>query len=340
MNEPILFTEWDCRGVRLRNRIVMSPMCMYSCAQRDGRVESWHKTHYPSRAVGGAGLIVVEATAVRPEGRISPEDLGIWSEEHIPGLRELCALVQEAGAKIGIQLAHAGRKSKSGDRIVAPSAIPFDEGSATPEAMTASDLRDVVEAFRDGARRARDAGFDVVELHAAHGYLLNSFLSPLTNRRTDAYGGGREGRFRLLGEAIEAVRTVWDGPLFVRFSADEYAPGGSTMEDMIDYATRAKALGVDLIDVSSGGVVPARVEPYPGYQIPYAESIRRGANVPVGAVGLIAEPELAEHTLRAERADLIFLGRELLRQPYWPLHAARTLGAAPPLPKPYERAWL
>lgn len=335
-----LFAPKDIRGVTFRNRIVMSPMCMYSCFEKDGRITPWHVAHYASRAVGGVGLVMTEATAVLPEGRISNEDLGIWSDAHVEGLRQVTDACRAAGAKTGIQLAHAGRKSEADGRIVAPSAIAFNERYRTPEAMTEADIAAAIAAFRDGARRAKEAGFDVVELHAAHGYLLNEFLSPLTNVRTDRYGGDAEGRFRLPLETIEAVREAWDGPLFVRLSLNEYAEGGTPLADFVEFARRAKALGVDLVDCSSGGVVPARVEAYPGYQVPAAEVVRREADIAVGAVGLIAEPAFADHLVRAGRADLVFLGRALLREPYWPLHAAKALGAAAPIPKQYERGWM
>ena len=334
-----LFAPADIRGVSFRNRVAMSPMCMYSCFAKDGKATPWHVAHYASRAVGGVGLVLTEATAVAPEGRISDEDLGIWSDEHIDGLRDVAAACRDAGAKVGIQLAHAGRKSQAVGRALAPSAVPFADGYRTPVAMSEADVAAAVAAFREGAARAKRAGFDVVEIHAAHGYLLNEFLSPLANRRDDRYGGGREGRFRMLGETIQSVREAWDGPLFLRLSLDEYAEGGNAMEDFVWYARRAKALGVDLIDCSTGGVVPARVDAYPGYQVPYAERIRREADIAVGAVGLIAEPEFAEHLVRAGRADFVFLGRELLRNPYWPLHAAKALRAEAPVPKQYARGW-
>lgn len=335
-----LFSGLDIRGVAFRNRIAMSPMCMYSCLAEDGTATPWHTIHYASRASGGAGLIIVEATSVAPEGRISNQDLGIWSDDHARALREVTAACRREGARTGIQLAHAGRKSMSDGRTVAPSAIAFDERSPVPEEMSAREIAQTVAAFREGARRAKEAGFDVIELHAAHGYLLNEFLSPLANKRGDAYGGSREGRFRMLGETILAVRELWSGPLFLRLSLDEYAPGGNTMEDFVWIAKEAKALGVDLIDCSSGAVVPARIAPYPGYQVPYAERIRREADIAVGAVGLISEPAFAEHLVRAGRADLVLLGRELLRDPYWPLRAAKALGVQPPVPKPYERGWM
>lgn len=336
-----LFSPYRIRGVEFRNRVVMSPMCMYSCFENDGKATGWHIVHYASRAQGGAGLIMLEATAVVPEGRISDRDLGIWSDEHTEGLRGIAAACAAAGAKTGIQLAHAGRKSESSGRNVAPSAVPYREGAPVPEEMSTADIEQTIRAFRSAARRAKEAGFDVIELHAAHGYLLSEFLSPLANRRTDGYGGSRERRFRMLGETIAAVREVWDGPLFVRMSLNEYAPGGNTPEDFIWFAREAKKLGTDLIDCSTGGVVPAqgKIEPYPGYQVPMAERVRQEADIPVGAVGLITEPSFAEYLIRSEKADLVFLGRVLLRDPYWPLRAAKELGVQPPFPVQYERGW-
>lgn len=338
--KSILFSAFDIRGTVFPNRIVMSPMCMYSCINKDGKITPWHITHYASRAAGGAGLVMLEATAVRPDGRITEQCLGIWSDDHVEGLREVAAQCHASNAKIGIQLAHAGRKSLVEGRLIAPSAIAFDDTSRTPDAMTDEDIKEVIGAYLAAAKRAEAATVDVIEIHAAHGYLLNEFLSPLANRREDCYGRDRDGRFRLLGEVIAAIRSEWAGPLFVRLSLNEYDPGGNTMEDFIHYARRAKALGADLIDCSSGGVVPARVRAFPGYQVPYAEKIRQEANIPVGAVGLISEPDFAEYLVQSERADLVFLGRELLRNPYWPLHAAKALSVQPGYPAQYERAWL
>ncbi|KYD25119.1 NADPH dehydrogenase NamA [Geobacillus sp. FSL W8-0032] len=335
----MLFSPYTIGGLTLKNRIVMSPMCMYSCETKDGTVRTWHKIHYPARAVGQVGLIIVEATSVTPQGRISERDLGIWSDDHIAGLRELVGLVKEQGAAIGIQLAHAGRKAEVPGEIIAPSAIPFQESSRTPKEMTKTDIEETVQAFQNGARRAKEAGFDVIEIHAAHGYLINEFLSPLANRRQDEYGGSPENRYRFLGEVIEAVREVWDGPLFVRISASDYHPDGLTASDYVPYAKRMKEQGVDLIDVSSGAVVPARIDVYPGYQVPFAELIRREANIPTGAVGLITSGWQAEEVLRNGRADLVFLGRELLRNPYWPYAAARELGVSIEAPVQYERGW-
>lgn len=334
-----LFEPIEIRGVTFRNRIVMSPMCMYSCPEQDGKVQDWHLVHYPSRAVGGAGLIIVEATAVQPEGRISNEDLGIWEDGHVEGLKHLTRLIRQHGAAAGIQLAHAGRKSETDGDIFAPSAIAFSDRYKTPKEMTEDDIRNTVSAFRDAAERAKEAGFDVIELHGAHGYLLNEFLSPLSNRRTDSYGGNAENRYRIVRETIDAVREVWDGPLFVRISASDYTDGGMTPEDYVKMAEWMKEQGVDLIDVSSGAVVPARIAPYPGYQVPFSETVRNGADILTGAVGLIEEPVHAEEIVQNGRADLVLLGRELLRDPYWPRRAAKELGAEIQPPVQYERGW-
>lgn len=335
-----LFSPYTIKGVTLKNRIVMSPMCMYSSHNEDGHIQNWHRTHYTSRAVGQAGLIIVEATAVTPQGRISPQDLGIWSDEHIKGLQELVGLVKEHGAKIGIQLAHAGRKAVLEGEIIAPSAIAFNEKSKAPKEMTRTDIEETVEAFKKGAERARKAGFDVIEIHGAHGYLINEFLSPLSNKRTDEYGGSAENRYRILREVIDAVKTVWDGPLFVRVSAHDYHEEGLTSKDYITFAKWMKEQGVDLIDVSSGAVVPAPINVYPGYQVPYSETIKNGAGIATGTVGLITSPIHAEEILQNERADLIFLARELLRDPYWPRKAAKELGIEIEAPKQYQRGWL
>jgi len=307
--------------------------------ERDGMVTDWHKVHYPARAVGQVGLIIVEATAVAPEGRISPEDLGIWSDAHIAGLKELVRLVHGQGAKIGIQLAHAGRKAGIDGTIYAPSAVPFPN-MKTPEAMNPEQIARTVDNFVAAAGRAAEAGFDCLEIHAAHGYLINQFLSPLVNRRTDEYGGDARNRYRLLKQVIGGVRRVWQGPLFVRISAEEYHPDGNHIEDYVGFAAWMKEDGVDLIDVSSGAVVPYEINPYPGYQVPYAERIRRSVDIPVGAVGLITEPAQAEQILHEGQADLIFLGRELLRDPYWPRRAARELGFPLEGPRQYRRGWL
>ncbi|MBU8916338.1 NADPH dehydrogenase NamA [Bacillus sp. FJAT-29953] len=335
-----LFSPYTVKGITFKNRIVMAPMCMYSSHNEDGHLQNWHRTHYTSRAVGQVGLIIVEATAVSPEGRISPQDLGIWSDEHIAGFQELAGLVKEHGAKIGIQLAHAGRKAVLEGEILAPSAIAFNEKSKTPKEMTKDDITATVEAFKKGAERIKKAGFDVIEIHGAHGYLINEFLSPLSNNRTDEYGGSAENRYRFLREVIDAVKSVWDGPLFVRVSANDYHEDGLTPEDYITFAQWMKEQDIDLIDVSSGAVVPARINVYPGYQVKYSETIKNGADIQTGAVGLITSPLHAEEILQNERADLIFLARVLLRDPYWPRKAAKELGVSIEGPKQYERGWI
>ncbi|WML59837.1 NADPH dehydrogenase NamA [Neobacillus sp. PS2-9] len=335
-----LFSPITIKGVTLQNRIVMAPMCMYSSHNEDGHLQNWHRTHYTSRAVGQVGLIIVEATAVTPQGRISPQDLGIWSDEHTDGFKELVNLMKEHGAKTGIQLAHAGRKAVLEGEIIAPSAIAFNEKSQTPKEMTIAEIKETVEAFKKGAERAAKAGFDVIEIHGAHGYLINEFLSPLSNKRTDEYGGTAENRYRLLREVIEAVKTVWTGPLFVRVSAHDYHEDGLTPEDYIVFADWMKEQGVDLVDVSSGAVVPAHIHVYPGYQVKYSETIKNGAGIPTGAVGLITTGIQAEEILQNDRADLVFLARELLRDPYWPRTAAKELGVSIEGPKQYERGWV
>lgn len=333
-----LFSPLTIRGVELKNRIVMSPMCMYSSSLQDGRVTPWHKVHYASRAAGQTGLIMLEATAVLPEGRISKEDLGIWEDEQTAGLQELVDLIHEGGSKAAIQLAHAGRKSQAVPHGSAPSPIPFPD-MPVPEALSEAGIARVIEAFKAAAVRARDAGFDVIELHGAHGYLLNQFLTPLANQRQDGYGGDREGRFLLMRQVIEEVRQVWDGPLFVRISADEYNEAGNRWEDFVYYARQMKELGVDLIDVSTGGVVPAHISPMTGYQVSYAEKLRQEAGIPTGAVGLITTGQQAEDILAHGQSDLIFIGRGLLRDPYWPRSASKELGVELTPPAQYQRAW-
>ncbi len=332
--EPITFKD-----VTLKNRIVMSPMCMYSCEAEDGQVTNWHKTHYTSRAVGQVGLIVLEATAVHTQGRISMQDLGIWDESHVDGLCTLVEMIHEQDAKIGIQLAHAGRKAIVEGPTYSSSAIPFNDDMEVPNEMTIEQIEETVEDFRQAARRSKEAGIDVIELHGAHGYLINQFLSPLINKRTDRYGGSKENRFNFLKEIIKAVNTVWDGPLFVRISANDYNDEGYSVEDYVEYAQWMKELGVDLIDCSSGGVEPAKIKPYPGYQVQYAEALKKEAGIATGAVGMITSPLHAEEILQNDRADLIFLARELLRDPYWPRRAAIELKTDIESPRQYERGW-
>lgn len=335
-----LFEPFTIRNVTLKNRIVMSPMCMYSSHNEDGMVQDWHKIHYATRAVGQVGLIIVEATGVQPQGRISAQDLGIWSDDHIQGLSEIVRLTQQHGAKIGIQLAHAGRKATVDGVIYAPSAIAFNDTYKTPVDMTVDDIKETVQAFKEGAIRAKNAGFDVIELHGAHGYLINEFLSPLSNKRTDAYGGSAENRYRILREIIDEVRNVWDGPLFVRISAHDYAEGGMTADAYVEMAKSMKEQGVDLIDVSSGALVPAKIDVFPGYQVRFSETLKEGADIATGAVGLITTGKQAEEILKNGRADVILLARELLRDPYWAYTAAKELDVDIKAPKQYERGWL
>lgn len=334
-----LFSPFKIKDLTIKNRIVMAPMCMYSVEKEDGIVTDWHHTHYESRAIGQVGLVILEATAVTPQGRISPQDLGIWSDDHVEGLQELVRRIKRHGATAGIQLAHAGRKAELSEEIISPSALAFNERYKQPKEMTKEDIKQTIEAFKAGATRAKQAGFDVIEIHAAHGYLINQFLSPLTNKRDDEYGGSMENRYNFLREVIDEIKTVWNGPLLARVSASDYAEEGLTIDNYIEIASWMKEQGVDLIDVSSGAVVPARIPVYPGYQVKFAERIKQEANLPTGAVGLITTGIQAEEILQNERADLIFIARELLRDPYWPRTAAKELGVEIESPKQYQRGW-
>lgn len=343
MNSPKLFSPLQLRELKLRNRIAMPPMCQYSAI--DGMAGDWHLVHYGSRAAQGLGLMIVEATAIEPRGRISPHDLGLWKDEQIEPLRKVVAFVKAQGPAIGVQLAHAGRKasgarpweggaqlspSQGGWECVAPSAIPFKEGELSPRALSKAELGDIVGAFVAAARRALSAGFDLVEIHAAHGYLLHQFLSPLSNRRDDEYGGSFANRSRLLLEVVEAIRKVWpaDKPLFVRLSATDWAAGGWDVPECVALSGILKDRGVDLIDASSAGLIATqKVIVGPGYQVPFAQAIRAGAGLPTAAVGLITEAAQAEAILEEGKADLVLLGRELLRNPGWPAQALRELGA-------------
>lgn len=338
MQSSKLFSPYTIKNLTLKNRIVMSPMCMYSSATQDGKLNNWHYTHYTSRAVGQVGLIIVEASAVLPEGRISYEDVGIWGNEHIEGLQRLTEMVHEHGTKIGIQLAHAGRKAQLQEDSVAPSAIAF-EGMKTPKELSKEEITKVIAAFKEAAVRAKKAGFDLIELHGAHGYLINEFLSPLSNHRTDEYGGSVEKRYLFLQQIIEAVKEEWQGPLFVRISSTDYNEQGNTPDTYVTYAKMMKAQGVDLIDCSSGGVVPAQIDVYPGYQVTFAEKIKHEAAIATGAVGIITSGAQAEEILHNNRADLVILGRELLRNPYWAKTAAQELNVPFDIPKQYERGW-
>lgn len=334
-----LFSPYNLAGVELKNRIVMAPMCTCSCPSEDGIVTPWHIVHYGARAVGQVAMITLEATAISPRGRISVNDLGLWQDEQVAGMQQLVSTIREQGCVAGIQLGHAGRKAGIKEPCLAPSAIAFNDKYPVPEEMNLEQIRDVVSEFKDAARRAKDAGFQVIEIHAAHGYLLNQFLSPLTNHRTDEYGGSPENRYRLLGEVVEAVQQVWQGPILVRLSVEEYHAQGNHPQDYLYVVKRLKEQGVNLIDCSSGAVVPAQINAFPGYQVPYAEYFRKEAAIATSAVGLITSPLQAEEILGNNRADLIMLGRELLRNPNWPLYAARELKVEIPIPHQYERAW-
>ncbi|MBZ5545251.1 MAG: NADH:flavin oxidoreductase/NADH oxidase [Acidobacteriia bacterium] len=352
---PNLFDPLSIRDLTLPNRIVVSPMCEYSSI--DGFANDWHLVHLGSRAVGGAGLIMTEATAVTPEGRISPEDLGIWSDDHIEFLARITRFIHSQGSVAGMQLAHAGRKActyrpwdgdgavpeESGGwkNVVAPSAIPFAGSYLMPQALTQEEIQTVVRAFVEAAGRALEAGFRVIEIHAAHGYLISEFLSPLANHRTDEYGGSFQNRIRLLLEVVSAIRGSWPerAPLFVRISATDWVEGGWTLDDSVELAKHLKNSGVDLVDCSSGGnVPPAQIPVGPGYQTPFAERIRRQSAILTGAVGMITAPSQADHIIRTGQADVAIIAREFLRDPYWPLRAGRALGYPVPWPVQYVRA--
>lgn len=349
-----LFSPLKLREVELKNRIAVSPMCQYSCT--DGFANEWHLVHLGSRAVGGAALVMTEATAVSPEGRISIDDLGIWKDEHIAYLKKITDFIIDQHAIPGIQLAHAGRKSSrtsqwKGDKLlatteggwetVAPSAFPFSADTAVPAELTAAGIGKVIDDFREAAIRALKAGFRVAEIHAAHGYLVHEFMSPLTNKRTDDYGGSFQNRIRLLLDIVAAVRSVWpDGyPLLVRISSIDWRDDGWTLDDSVALAAILKDKGVDLIDCSSGGAVPGLTIPAgPGYQVQFADTIRKKTGILTGAVGIITTPAQAEAIIACGQADLVSLAREFLRDPYFPLRAATELGADVQWPVQYERA--
>ncbi len=351
-----LFSPLRLRDVTLRNRVAVSPMCEYSSI--DGYADDWHVVHLGSRAVGGASLVLTEAIAVTADGRISPEDLGIWQDAHVEQLARIARFCNGQGAAWGTQLAHAGRKASTkrpwdgqgavprdqgGWTPVAPGTEPFDATYPMPKALDEAGIAAIVRAFADGARRTLDAGGSVVEVHGAHGYLVHQFLSPLVNRRTDRWGGSFENRTRLALEIVRAVRGVWPErlPLFVRLSATDWVDGGWDVEQTVALARLLRGEGVDLIDVTSGGAVPVppgTIPVGPLYQTPFAERVRREAGISTGAVGMITEPADAEAIVADGRADLVFLARELLRDPYWPLFAARALGAEIAWPPQYQRA--
>jgi 2,4-dienoyl-CoA reductase-like NADH-dependent reductase (Old Yellow Enzyme family) len=351
-----LFSPFTMRDLTLRNRVVVSPMCEYSSI--DGFANDWHVVHLGSRAVGGAGLVFTEAIAVTAEGRISPDDLGIWKDEHVETLSRIARFCNGQGAAWGTQLAHAGRKGSTkppwdgegavgpadgGWIPVGPGTEPFNDVYPRPQALDEDGISAIVRAFGDGARRTLEAGGEAIEIHAAHGYLIHQFLSPLVNHRTDRWGGSFENRTRLAIEAVRAVRAIWPErfPLIVRFSATDYIAGGWNLDQTVELSRILRGEGVDVIDASSGGAVPVppgTIPIGPLYQVPFAERIRREAGIATAAVGLIKEPVDAEAIVSGGRADLVYFARELLRDPYWPLFAARALGVKIPWPKQYARA--
>lgn len=352
----LLLEPYTLRELTLRNRIVVSPMCQYS--SEDGLANDWHLVHLGSRASGGAGLVIFEATAVTADGRITPEDLGLWKDEHIPGLQRIIRFIKSQGAVSGVQLSHAGRKASTwrpwlgkhgsitqeegGWTPVAPSPVPFDPEHTRPTELTLDAIAEIREAFVAAAKRALTANFEVVELHAAHGYLLHQFMSPLSNRRTDHYGGSFDNRIRLVLEVTQAIRDLWPAgrPVFVRVSATDWVEDGWNPDETVELSRRLKAIGVDLIDVSSGGTAAkAEIPTGPGYQTRFAERVRKEAEIATGTVGMITDPAQAEHILRTGQADLILLARELLRDPYWPLRADEDLGGRQAVwPAQYQRA--
>ena len=349
-----LFSPLELRSITLPNRIGVSPMCQYS--SQDGFANDWHMVHLGSRAVGGAGLVMVEASAVTPQGRITPADMGIWKEEHIPNLARIARFVNAQGARAGIQLAHAGRKASmtppfKGERLlsaeeggwatVAPSPIPFGEKYSRPEALDKAGIEAIKEAYVAATRRAQAAGFDLLEIHAAHGYLLHEFLSPLSNQRTDEYGGSLENRARLLLEISTAVRKTWPEPLplSVRISATEWVEGGWTIDDSVELARMLRKHDVDLIDCSSAGNLPnVKIPVEPGYQVPFAARIKKEAGIPTAAVGMITEPGQANRIVAEGQADIVLLAREMLRDPFFAVHAAAALNKPATWPEQYLRA--
>jgi len=352
-----LFESLRLRSVELPHRILVSPMCQYSA--RDGLATEWHLVHLGSRAVGRAAAVFCEATAVTATGRISPVDLGLWSDFHVEPLRRAFAFVEQQGAVPGIQLAHAGRKASTSEPwkggrplspqeggwtpILGPSALAFNDGYQVPHELTGDEIASLVESFAAAARRAEATGARIIEIHAAHGYLLHSFLSPLSNHRSDSYGGSFNKRIRLVCEVVTAVRKVWPEkyPLFIRISATDWIEGGWTIEESVALTQVLRTLGIDLVDCSSGGVVPgARIPLGPGYQVQFAERIRREAGVAAGAVGMITDPGQADAIISSGQADVVFLARQFLRDPYWPLTASRALGHDLQWPPQYERAKL
>lgn len=354
---PHLFDPLTLRSLTLRNRIGVSPMCQYS--SEDGFATDWHLVHLGSRAVGGASLVMAEATAVEARGRITPDCLGIWKDEHVDKLRQVAAFVKSQGAVAAIQLAHAGRKASTyrpwhekhgkvpeaegGWQVVGASAVPFADNFGLPHELSTTEIQGIITSFVDAAQRAKDAGFDMVEVHGAHGYLIHSFYSPLANQRTDEYGGSFENRTRLITDVTKAVREVWpdDKPISVRISATDWAEGGWTIEDSVQLAQVLKGVGADIIDCSSGGILPdIRYPVGAGYQVPLSEAVRHGADIPTATVGMITEPMQADELIRNGRADIVLMAREFLRNPYWPQQAADVVhqSTSKPVPSQYKRA--
>ncbi len=349
-----LFTPFKLRSVEFKNRVFVSPMCQYSSS--DGIPQTWHLVHLGSRAVGGAACIIQESTAVSAEGRISPYDLGIWNDVQMEAYKPITRFIKEQGVMPGIQISHAGRKAsvcapwegskgvdekQGGWSVIGPSALPFNSDSPQPRAMSEAEIDTVIQSFVKAAERCLAAGYEVIEVHAAHGYLLHEFLSPLSNQRTDRYGGSLENRMRLTIEVADAVRKFWPQhlPVFTRISASDWVEGGWDIQQSIELSKKLKAIGIDLMDVSSGGLVPyAKVPDSPGYQVPFAAAIKKEVDMPTGAVGLITIAAQAEEIITKKQADVVFLARELLRDPYWPLHAAQELGENVAWPKQYDRA--
>jgi 2,4-dienoyl-CoA reductase-like NADH-dependent reductase (Old Yellow Enzyme family) len=361
---PTLFTPLTIRSITLKNRIAVSPMCQYSST--DGKATDWHLTHLGSRAAGGAALVICEATAVQDIGRISPGDAGLWQDNQIEPLHRINQFILSQGAIPGIQLAHAGRKASTckpwdykprqqnglGEKLslteggwqpIAPSAIPFSPTYPEPREMTLAEIKQLISDFRSAAQRSLSAGYQWLEIHGAHGYLINSFMSPLSNKRTDQYGNSFQNRIRILIEIAQAIREIWPEkyPLGVRISASDWAEGGWAIDDSIELAKLLKGEGVDLIDCSSGGLVPhAKIPIGPGYQVPFAEQIRSATGILTGAVGMITEPEQANSIIESGKADIVLLAREFIRDPYWPIHAAIKLGEKIQIPEQYERGFV
>ena len=337
-----LFSPYQIKGLQLKNRVVMPPMCQYSVTNKDGIATDWHYIHYVSRAIGGAGLIIIEMTDVEPDGRITDYDLGLWSDEHVPALKRIIDACHQHGAKVGIQIAHAGRKAQDAKEPIAPSAIPFDEKSKTPIALSTEEVKEMVEKFRLAAQRAIKAGVDVIELHGAHGYLIHQFTSAFTNKRTDEYG---QELTKFGKEVIKAVKGEMpeDMPLIIRISGREYVEGGYGIDEAIEFSREFQKAGVDMFHVSAGGEGPiaaeGRLGTHVAYQVPLARAIKQALNVPVIAVGRLDEPGLANSVIGNEDADLVAVGRAMLRNPYWALEAATVLHKEIEIPRQYERGF-